>query len=197
VTRAVAFLIDALIITFIALGGVVVVISVALILHLGHSARVVIGAVGAGVYVLWAAGYHIVFWTTTGQTPGGRAMRFTVRSKDGGTIGPLRASVRWLGVVVSALLLGLGFVPILFDKRRRGLQDLLAGTVAVNRPEIGDYVLERVPVALEPAAPQAAAAEIESPVSTPGAPADKGSERVPADAPIQSAATRSPLIRYG
>jgi uncharacterized RDD family membrane protein YckC len=193
----VAFLIDALIITFIALGGVVVVISVALILHLGHSARVVIGAVGAGVYVLWAAAYNIVFWTTTGQTPGDRAMRFTVQSKSGGTIGPLRAFVRWLGIVVSALLLGLGFVPILFDKRRRGLQDLLAGTVVVNRPEIGDYAVEPVPAALEPPAREPAAAKVESPVSQPDAPADTGSERVPAEAPMQSAATGSPLIRYG
>jgi uncharacterized RDD family membrane protein YckC len=36
--------------------------------------------------------------------------------------------VRLVGLAASIALLFLGFVPVLFDERRRGLADFLAGT---------------------------------------------------------------------
>jgi uncharacterized RDD family membrane protein YckC len=42
--------------------------------------------------------------------------------------------VRLAALVLAALPLFAGFVPILFDERRRGLQDMLAGTVVVLAP---------------------------------------------------------------
>ncbi len=199
VTRAVAFTIDALIINAIALGGVVVVASVALVLHLGGPARVIVGEVGAGAYLVWVVGYFVAFWCTTGQTPGGRAMRFSILSKNGGTIGPFRALVRWVGIVVSAILLGLGFVPILFDERRRGLQDRLAGTLAVDSPEIGDEEVEQAPRELDPpvAERELLASQAEPPTPQAEPRADEGSARLPAERRIQAGATGSPLTRYG
>jgi uncharacterized RDD family membrane protein YckC len=38
-----------------------------------------------------------------------------------------------VGIVLSLPLL-LGFVPILFERRRRGLHDMLAGTIVVATP---------------------------------------------------------------
>jgi hypothetical protein len=42
--------------------------------------------------------------------------------------------VRCIGVVLAALPLFAGFVPILFDSRRRGFQDWLARTTVVEAP---------------------------------------------------------------
>jgi len=44
--------------------------------------------------------------------------------------------LRLAGLVLAALPLFAGFVPILFDDRRRGVQDMLAGTVVVFAPPV-------------------------------------------------------------
>jgi uncharacterized RDD family membrane protein YckC len=43
----------------------------------------------------------------------------------------LRSIVRFVGLVLAIALLFLGFLPVLFDRRRRALQDYLAGTAVV------------------------------------------------------------------
>jgi RDD family len=67
---------------------------------------------------------------------GARAMQFEVQTSDGGPISPRRALVRCVGLFLAALPLFLGFVPILYDNRRRGFQDRFAGTVVVNAPAV-------------------------------------------------------------
>jgi uncharacterized RDD family membrane protein YckC len=47
---------------------------------------------------------------------------------------PKRALVRCVGVILAALPLFLGFVPILYDSRRRGFQDQFAHTVVIDAP---------------------------------------------------------------
>ena len=42
-----------------------------------------------------------------------------------------RSLVRFVGLVLAIVPLFAGFLPILFTERRRGLPDLLAGTVVV------------------------------------------------------------------
>jgi uncharacterized RDD family membrane protein YckC len=42
--------------------------------------------------------------------------------------GPGQLVIRYLGYIVSSLPLGLGFLWILFDKRKQGWHDKLAGT---------------------------------------------------------------------
>jgi uncharacterized RDD family membrane protein YckC len=41
----------------------------------------------------------------------------------------LRSAVRLVGLVFSIFILFAGFLPVLFDSKRRGLADFLAGTV--------------------------------------------------------------------
>jgi uncharacterized RDD family membrane protein YckC len=53
---------------------------------------------------------------------------------DGGRCKPRRALTRFIGLILAALPLCLGFVRILFDDRRRGFQDRLAGTVVIEAP---------------------------------------------------------------
>jgi uncharacterized RDD family membrane protein YckC len=59
-------------------------------------------------------------------------LRIRVRPARGGRLPPRRALVRFAGVTLAAIPLFAGFLPILFDARRRGLQDFLARTVVVE-----------------------------------------------------------------
>jgi uncharacterized RDD family membrane protein YckC len=87
-------------------------------------------AVGGVLFVIWTLVYFTTFWTTTGQTPGSRAMRIRVVRADGSRLRPRHALVRLVGMVVGLFLL-LGYLPILVTDRRRGLHDVMAGTVVV------------------------------------------------------------------
>jgi uncharacterized RDD family membrane protein YckC len=61
-------------------------------------------------------------------------MQIRVVTGDGARVKPRWAAVRCVGVVLAMLPLFAGFVPILFDSRRRGFQDWLAHTVVVEAP---------------------------------------------------------------
>jgi len=96
------------------------------------NALVVVGAVAGAA---WVVGYFVVFWSTTGQTPGNRLMEIRVRSVVADVpLSPGRAILRVLGGILSALLLFLGFALILVEPRRRGLHDLIAGSLVVYAP---------------------------------------------------------------
>jgi len=132
VTRTIAFAIDAAIIDVIAL---VVGVGVGLALSIlspGQDATVVLVAIGGVAFVIWSIAYFVTFWSTTGQTPGNRLMRIRVcNADDGAPLKPRRALVRFGAMVLAAIPLCAGFLPILVDNRRRGIHDMLAGTVVV------------------------------------------------------------------
>jgi uncharacterized RDD family membrane protein YckC len=134
-TRVLAFVADAIVIDVVAwlVGGAIAVVASAF--GISSTGRGVLVGAGAAVGVLWAVGYFVFFWSTSGQTPGSRAMRIRVQDADGGGSLPFgRALLRVLGAVVSALILFLGFALILVDPRRRGLHDLIARSVVVYVP---------------------------------------------------------------
>jgi uncharacterized RDD family membrane protein YckC len=140
VTRAIALAIDALLINAIAaLVGLVIALCLS-ILPVGQETENLVAAVSGVVYVVWIGAYFVSFWSTTGQTPGAHVMRFRVH--DGASdriIGVRRALVRLGGLLLAAIPLCAGFIPVLFDGRRRALQDYLAHTVVTDtdgEPEI-------------------------------------------------------------
>jgi uncharacterized RDD family membrane protein YckC len=135
-TRAISFTIDA---ALIALVDIVVGVGAALILgllHIPHDLRTVLAAVGAAAFILGSIAYFVLFWSTTGQTPGGRVMQIQVLTASGAPVRPMWAVVRCIGLVLAALPLFAGFVRILFDSRRRGFQDRLARTVVIDVPQL-------------------------------------------------------------
>ena len=138
VTRGIAFAIDAAVIDLVAIvvaGGVALALSVLSVPK--DSIDTVLIAVGGALFLAWSVGYFVTFWSTTGQTPGSRLMRITVCSADDGIVlSPRRAAVRFAGLVLAAIPLLAGFLPVLFDERRRGLHDMLAGTVVVEAPAL-------------------------------------------------------------
>jgi uncharacterized RDD family membrane protein YckC len=132
VTRAIAFAID---IALIDLAAAFVAIVVGLGISAFELPDIVVTiaiAIGGLAFVAWFVGYFATFWSTTGQTPGARVMGVRVVCAGGG--GPVRlgaAVVRLAGLALAALPLFAGFLLILVDDRRRGLQDRLARTVVV------------------------------------------------------------------
>jgi uncharacterized RDD family membrane protein YckC len=135
-TRTLAFALDAAIVNGVAI-VVATIFGLALsILHLPSGVEHVAVAIGGVLFVLCTVGYFATFWATTGQTPADRLMRIRVRAANADElIPPRRAVVRFGGVVLCAIPLGAGFLPILTNDRRRGLHDRLARTVVVHVAE--------------------------------------------------------------
>jgi uncharacterized RDD family membrane protein YckC len=136
VTRAIAFAVDAAIVDLIALVvGVGVGLAVST-LSLSDDLGVALVAFGGAAFLVWTVAYFAVFWSSTGQTPGNRLMHLRVCMEDGAVLSPRRALLRFGALVLAALPLLAGFLTVLVDDRRRGLHDMLAGTVVVSVPEV-------------------------------------------------------------
>jgi uncharacterized RDD family membrane protein YckC len=133
VTRAIAFAIDAAIVDL-AGAAVAAVVGLTLsVLKTPHDVDKVLLAAGGFLFVVWTIAYFVVFWSTTGQTPGNRVMRIRVRRSESDEPLLVRwALMRLAGLVLAAIPLLLGFLPILLTARRRGLQDLLGRSVVVS-----------------------------------------------------------------
>ena len=135
VTRALAFALDAAVIQLVAIAVAGTFALILSVVSLPDEVDTVLVVIGGVAYVLWIAGYFVVFWSSTGQTPGNRVFQIRVCRVTDGEPPSAKASVlRLAGLVLAALPLFAGFVPILFDDRRRGIQDMLAGTVVVLAP---------------------------------------------------------------
>jgi uncharacterized RDD family membrane protein YckC len=131
VTRTIAFAIDAAVIDLAALAVGAALALVFSIIPIGHDTKTAVIAAGGVAFVLWAISYFSWFWTTTGQTPGNRAMRVRVARVDGSDLRARHALARLVGMVIGAPLLW-GYIPILVTDRRRALHDRMAGTVVVR-----------------------------------------------------------------
>jgi uncharacterized RDD family membrane protein YckC len=135
-TRAVAFVIDALVIDIVAVVVAGAVALIASVFHFPKELDTILKWIGLGVYVLWLFGYFVGFWSATGQTPGNRVLQIRVVTAAGDSVNPRRGVVRVLGLVLAALPLFAGYVLVLFDRKRRGLQDRLARTVVIEAPDV-------------------------------------------------------------
>lgn len=129
VTRAVALGLDALVINGIAVitGALINLIAS----FFGYQGDIgLVGALlGGAAWLAWSALYFTVFWSLTGQTPGDRLMGIRVDSTTSDRIRIRQAFVRYWAMLLAALPLGAGFLPVLTDDRRRGLHDRIANTV--------------------------------------------------------------------
>lgn len=141
-SRAAAFAIDAavVILTFVTLSAMVALIS-SLIGTLRP--EWLVGLLLASGLGLITASYLVVFWSGAGQTPGMRLLHLRLRDGDGGSPSVGRALVRTIGTAISIIPLFAGYLPVLWDSRRRGLPDLLAGTVVVYEGGLLELESER------------------------------------------------------
>lgn len=78
----------------------------------------------------------IIFWLKYAATPGKLLLDCEiVNAKDGKPITFQQALLRYLGYFISSLVFGLGFLWVLWDKRKQGWHDKIAGTVVVIHDE--------------------------------------------------------------
>lgn len=77
----------------------------------------------------------VMFWVYRRATPG--KMLFNLEVVDAGTgtsVTTGRLILRYVSYLLSALPLCLGFIWVLFDKRKQGWHDKIAGTLVIRRP---------------------------------------------------------------
>jgi uncharacterized RDD family membrane protein YckC len=90
---------------------------------------------GVGVIVVifsWL--YFACFESSNLQgTPGKRLMGILVTDLDGERISFGSATGRYLGKIISGLILGIGYLIALFTPKKQALHDLIAGTVVIIR----------------------------------------------------------------
>jgi uncharacterized RDD family membrane protein YckC len=100
----------------------------------GHLPWLAIAGISLAVF-LGAGIYLASFWALEGQTPGMRFLGLRLEVDGNPRIGARRAVKRLFGLVLAILPLGLGLARILVSERRRGLQDVVAGTEVVRDKE--------------------------------------------------------------
>ena len=129
-SRAVALGIDVLLADLLVIFGAALLALVGSLvgnIELDTFGKLLVAAAWSAVLV----SYFVVFWTSTGQTPGMRALGLRVTTADGDLLGIGKALIRVLGLGLAIVPLFAGFLPVLVDDRRRALQDFMAGTVVV------------------------------------------------------------------
>ena len=95
----------------------------------------VLGVIPALAIIAVSIGYFPWFWSRGGQTPGMNAMKIkVVRDADGGPVTVGSAILRLIGLWVGLAVFYIGVIWIFVDKRKRGWQDLIGGTVVVEVP---------------------------------------------------------------
>lgn len=147
ISRVVATVIDLVVVNVIAaLVGAMVNLLASLLGH-GNGLSTAEAVIGAVSWWLWVVVYFVAFWALTGQTPGDRLLGMRVQRPDGGGLRVLQSVRRFGGAVLATLPLGAGFLLILFDEQRRGLQDRIGGTVVRWVPEaVTEFPLPPAPV---------------------------------------------------
>ena len=129
-TRALAFGIDAtLIIVIYASLSALIAVASSLV---GELRPAWLAGLLLGVGLTLIAGiYFVTFWSGAGQTPGMRLLRLRLWGPRGDPPSLWRSLVRAVGTAIAIIPLFAGYLPVLFDTRRRGLPDFLASTVVV------------------------------------------------------------------
>ncbi len=131
-TRGLAFGLDALIVNLVFSGMAAIAALIGSFLSGdGNGVSGVALALGSAAWFGLIGLYLVSFWSLAGQTLGMRF--FGVRlAVEGGRGLPLRSSVkRLIGLGLAIIPFGIGLLGVLFNERRRGWQDRLAGVDVV------------------------------------------------------------------
>jgi len=127
VSRALALGIDVAIVNlgFTALAAAVAFIGSALGADSGSASEQTL-VVGTTVWLITGGLYLLTFWTRVGQTPGMRFLRIRLDSHGRQRLRLRKSMRRLFGLGLSLLTLGIGFLGVLFNERRRGWEERLS-----------------------------------------------------------------------
>jgi uncharacterized RDD family membrane protein YckC len=109
-------------------GAILLVVGsiVALILPGGRE-----GGLAQAVNALLGIAYQVYFFTSTGQTIGMKVLGTKLIDGNGGLLSMGSAVVRVIGSYVSAIILFIGFLMMLWDGKKQTLHDKMAGSYVV------------------------------------------------------------------
>jgi uncharacterized RDD family membrane protein YckC len=78
-------------------------------------------------------------------TIGKKLVGLRVTDMDGNRISFARATGRYFGMVLSAMICFIGFIMVAFTEKKQDLHDLLAGTLVLKGPAVASYPLPPQP----------------------------------------------------
>ena len=84
-------------------------------------------------FILGWVYFAVMESSPTQGTLGKMALGIKVTDLDGNRIGFGKATGRYFGKIISALLLMIGFVMVAFTQKKQGLHDMMAGCLVVNK----------------------------------------------------------------
>ncbi len=76
--------------------------------------------------------YFGYFWSTTGQTPGSMVMKIKVVRADGQPLSIATGVLRYIGYVISCVVVFIGLLWALWDPYKQGWHDKIASTVVIR-----------------------------------------------------------------
>ena len=121
--RVVAYIIDAILLGIV--GGIINAI-----LFRGSAQG------SSGVGIVLSALYFTWLWSTSGlwagQTVGMKLLNLKVVRTDGTVLTLSQAFIRWVGLLISFIVIFIGVIWVAFDANKQGWQDKIAGTYVVR-----------------------------------------------------------------
>lgn len=140
-SRAIAFLIDLVILSFSATLIVFMVNEIIIFfgltdlvnrLALSIQSRTIATRISISIlYYIYSLIYFALFWTLIGSTPGKILLGLRILRTNGKKMTFFHSLVRAFSYYISAIVFFLGFIWIIFDKRRQALHDKIAGTIVI------------------------------------------------------------------
>jgi uncharacterized RDD family membrane protein YckC len=86
-----------------------------------------------GISILLQAAYFTYFWSAAGKgQTGSRALNIRVVKTDGSHLDYFGAFLRYIGFVISCVVLFIGVIWAAFDAQKQGWHDKIAGTYVVR-----------------------------------------------------------------
>ena len=120
--RVLAFIIDSIILY-------VVNLIVGVVLNPSTTGR-------SGIQTLLGIIYFTYFWSASslwpGQTVGDKLLNLRVIKTDGTDLTIVQAFIRYVGLVVSFIVIFIGVIWVAFDPNKQGWHDKIAGTYVVK-----------------------------------------------------------------
>jgi predicted Zn finger-like uncharacterized protein len=133
--RVVASLVDSVVVMLIkfVLGFILGMIAASAVGMLNQEGQIMMAAVTWLFGVALAVAYYVFFTGYCGQTPGKMAVRVKVIRTDGTDIGYGMSFLREvIGKFISGIILGIGYLMVVFDSQKQGLHDKIADTYVIK-----------------------------------------------------------------
>jgi uncharacterized RDD family membrane protein YckC len=90
----------------------------------------------SGIQTLLGLIYYVYFWSSNspwpGQTIGNKLLNIRVIKTDGSDLSLVVALIRYVGLVVSILVIFIGVIWAAFDPNKQGWHDKIAGTYVIK-----------------------------------------------------------------